>query len=85
VSPANLGRTVQQAPYHGVRRVGDEGDPADAYVENKADMAPASQSSSANWPRPAEAGNRPELDLTLAGRAGGRMGRSLSAAVFHMG
>ena len=39
MSPANLGRTVQQAPYHGVRRVGDEGDPADAYVESKAGMA----------------------------------------------
>ena len=45
---------------------------------------PASQSVSANWPRLAEAGGRPELDLALAGRAGGRVGRSLCAAVFHI-
>eukprot|EP00964_Phaeocystis_antarctica_P056300 scaffold33213_cov60-Phaeocystis_antarctica.AAC.6 len=36
------------------------------------------------WPRLAEAGGRPELDLVLAGRAGGRIGRSLWAAVIHM-
>ena len=35
---------------------------------------------------PRLAGNcgRPELDLVLAGRAGGRLGRSLRAAAFHM-
>jgi hypothetical protein len=33
-------------------------------------VGPASQSTSANWPRLAEAGGRPELDLALAGRAG---------------
>ena len=32
---------------------------------------------SANWPRLAEAGGRPELDLALAGRAGGRIGQRL--------
>eukprot|EP00964_Phaeocystis_antarctica_P130520 scaffold94385_cov59-Phaeocystis_antarctica.AAC.2 len=38
-----------------------------------------------NWPRLAEARGRPPLDLALAGRAGGRIGTSLWAAVFHMG
>ena len=37
----------------------------------------ASQSTSANWPRLTEAGGCPALDLALAGRAGGRIGRSL--------
>ena len=39
------------------------------------------------WPRLAEAGGRPELDLALAGRikAGERIGRSLWAAVLHLG
>eukprot|EP00964_Phaeocystis_antarctica_P104379 scaffold69502_cov67-Phaeocystis_antarctica.AAC.6 len=37
------------------------------------------------WPRlEAEAGGRPELDLALAGRAGGRIGRRLWVAVFHI-
>ena len=36
------------------------------------------------WPRLAEAGGCPALDLALAGRAGGRIGRSLWAAVFHI-
>ena len=36
----------------------------------------------ASWPGLAEAGGRPELDLALAARAGGRIGRSLWAAVF---
>eukprot|EP00964_Phaeocystis_antarctica_P154906 scaffold123817_cov51-Phaeocystis_antarctica.AAC.3 len=44
---------------------------------------PASQSLSANWSRLAEAKGRPELALALAGRAGGRVGRSLWAADFH--
>ena len=39
---------------------------------------------SANWSRLPEAGGRPELDLALAGRAGGRVGRSLWAAAFHI-
>ena len=47
-------------------------------------MGPASQNRSANRPRLAEAGGRPELDLALAGCAGGRIGRRLWAAVFHM-
>ena len=49
---------------------------------------PASQNTSANqqnWPRLAEAGSRPELDLALAGRAGGRFGQSLWATVSHAG
>ena len=48
-------------------------------------MWPASQNISANWPRLAEAGGRPELDLALAGRARGRIGRSPWAAGFHTG
>ena len=40
---------------------------------------------SRNWPRLAEAGSRPELDLALAGRAGGRFGQSLWATVSHAG
>ena len=40
-------------------------------------VGPASQNMLANWLRLAEAGGRPELDLALAGRAGGRIGRSL--------
>ena len=40
-------------------------------------VGPASQNASANWPRLAEAGGRPELDLALAGRAGRRIGRCL--------
>ena len=48
-------------------------------------VRPASQSVSANWPRRAEARGRPELDLALAGRAGGRIGRSLWVAAFHIG
>ena len=40
-------------------------------------VGPASQNMPANWLRLAEAGGRPELDLALAGRAGGRIGRSL--------
>ena len=47
-------------------------------------MGPASQNRSTSWPRLADAGGRPELDLALAARAGGRLGRSLWAAVFHM-
>ena len=47
-------------------------------------MGPASQNRSTSWPRLAEAGGRPELDLALAGCAGGRIGRRLWAAVFHM-
>eukprot|EP00964_Phaeocystis_antarctica_P134505 scaffold98800_cov54-Phaeocystis_antarctica.AAC.4 len=39
----------------------------------------------ANWPRLAVAGGRPELALAPAGRAGGRSGRSLWAAAFHIG
>jgi len=39
----------------------------------------------AYWPRLAEAGGRPELDLALAGRAGGQIGRRLRTAVFHIG
>ena len=47
---------------------------------------PASQSTSAAWPRLAAAGGRPVLDrLALAGRARGRIGRSFWAAVFHVG
>ena len=37
------------------------------------------------WPRLAEAGGRPELDLALAGCAGGRFGRSWAAAISHTG
>jgi hypothetical protein len=44
-------------------------------------VRPASRNMSANWPRLAEAGGRPALDL--AGCAEGRIGRSLWAAVFH--
>ena len=40
---------------------------------------------SANWPRLTEVGGRPELDLALAGRAGGRIGRSLCAAALRIG
>eukprot|EP00964_Phaeocystis_antarctica_P051574 scaffold30096_cov69-Phaeocystis_antarctica.AAC.5 len=43
------------------------------YVGHTRPVWPASQNISANWPRLAEAGGRPELDLALAGRAGGRM------------
>ena len=44
---------------------------------------PASQNTPANL---AEAGGRPELDLALAGRAGGRIGRSAwAAAVIDLG
>ena len=39
------------------------------------------QNKSANWPGLAETGGRPALALALAGRAGGRTGRSLWAAV----
>ena len=34
---------------------------------------PVSQTTSANWPRLAEAGGRPELELALAGRAEGEL------------
>eukprot|EP00964_Phaeocystis_antarctica_P113763 scaffold77762_cov48-Phaeocystis_antarctica.AAC.9 len=67
-------------------------------VEIEAGKAgPASQSIPADWPRLAEAGRgwpwlaeatgRPALDLALAGRikAGGRVGRCLWAAAFHIG
>ena len=44
-------------------------------------VRPTSQDMPANWPRLAEAGGRPELDLALSGcvKAGGRFGQSLWA------
>ena len=57
--------------------------PPRAYVENKAVMS-GEPVMPANWQRLAEAGGRPELDLALSGRAGGRTGRGLWAAVFHI-
>ena len=49
-------------------------------------MLPASLSISAHWPRLAEAGGRPELDLALEGRikAGGEL-TGLWAAAVHIG
>ena len=40
---------------------------------------------SRGWPRLAEAGARPGLDLALAGRAAERIGHRLWAAVLHIG
>ena len=61
-----------------------------AYVGNTACMVPrpvwpASQSISANWPRLAEAGGCPELDLALAGRIKAGVGSGpLGHLGFHM-
>ena len=59
---------------HGRHRPGAGGGPPCGRARP---VGPASQNMPANWPRLAEAGGRPELDLALAGRAGGRIGRSL--------
>ena len=53
----------------------------EACVENKASVAGQPE----DVYQLAEAIGRPELDLALAGRAGGRITRSLWAAVFHTG
>ena len=68
MSPATLGRTVQQAPYHGVRRVGDEGYPADAYCgkQGRCGGGPA-RARLPSWPRPSEAWGRPELEPDAGG------------------
>ena len=54
-------------------KAGEPGLPAGAYL-------PIGR----GWPRLAEAGGRPELDLALVGRAGGRIGRRLWAVGFHI-
>ena len=54
-----------------------------AYVQSKASMA--GQPEHMHICQLAEAGGQPELDLALAGRAGGRIGRGLWAAASHMG
>ena len=59
---------------HGRHRPGAGGGPPCGKARP---VGPASQNMPANWLRLAEAGGRPELDLALAGRAGGRIGRSL--------
>ena len=59
--------------------------PVERPARNTRPVWPASQKIAANWQRLAEAGGCLELDLVLAGRAGGRVGRSLWAAAFHRG
>ena len=77
------GSLPQASDEHGV--VSERVHPAvgRACVENKAGSTDQPERTLANWPRLAKAGGRPELDLGLAGlagRAGGRIGRSLWAA-----
>ena len=55
-----------------------------AHVENNAGMAGPPEYI-CQWPRLAKAGGRPGLYPALAGHAGGRIGRSLWAAVSHPG
>ena len=57
------------------------------YVESKDGRAGTYLPIGRGWPRLAEAGGRPALDLALAGpiKAGGRMGRSILGGSFHMG
>ena len=54
-------------------------------MEIKADLTGQLEHTSQLAEAVAEAEGRPELDLALVGRAGGNVGRSLWATVFHMG